>query len=173
MISNGTGRKNESRTIRSDFEFSGIIYPKTVEKKKYSWNNKDLTEIYASEIAGTANADSVQKAVSKMAGPRLVLDPPNQKIALGSFVRDGHFVFILTNTNDAAYSGKFSFEFPKSMSLNEEKVRFGGSEKKFEFQGGTWTIWDPVTGKQKTLPGRTAAQTMTLDKFETLLITVE
>lgn len=173
LIANGAGKKNESRTIRSDFEFSGIIYPETVEKKNYSWNNKNLAEIYAKDIAGTTNADSVQKAVSKQAGPRLVLDPPNQKIALGAFVRDGQFVFTLTNTNDAQYTGKVSFNAPKSMSINDGKIRFSGEGKKFEFKGGAWTIWNPVTAEQKTLPGRTDTQSMTLDKYETLIITID
>lgn len=147
LIDNGAGKKTGSRTVRSDFDFSGIIYPEVVEKKNYNWNNKNLIEVYSSrDIKGKTDADSVKLAVSSMAGPRLVLDPPSQKVALGSFVRDGKFVFVLACADEKGYKGNVSFDCPKSMNFDGKKIRFNGAGSEYKIPSGDWTVLHPENG---------------------------
>lgn len=133
LIDNGAGKSNNSRTVRKDTEFTAVIYPIGVKKKEYQWNQTGIKEFWAMDFA--EEPEETQKIIEQAAacaGPRLKMEPQTSLMALGAFVRDGKFIFSLTNADKNDYSGCGLFTSSRKTEIPLE---------------GEWKLLDPHSGE--------------------------
>lgn len=177
IIANTAGEKGNWRTKAVCAQFSGIIYPAGVEKKNCSWRSGKLPELYAGLGDPLEQRDKMAEAVKSFAGPRLVFSGTGREsLGFGSFVRDGHLIFLVTNGSEKEYNGSAQFARPNSMSLNDsgQSVTFdgkgNGKSKLDAMSAGTWTLLDPATGETKNCPMTDGKIDLKLGSYETILL---
>ena len=79
--------------------------------------------------------EETQKIIEQAAacaGPRLKMEPQTSLMALGAFVRDGKFIFSLTNADKNDYSGCGLFTSSRKTEIPLE---------------GEWKLLDPHSGE--------------------------
>ncbi len=163
LIANGAGQKLDgSRTVRSDFEFSAIVYPVGVEKKNYDWNNKNLKEVYASDLQNWREPETIKAALADNAGSRLVLDPPTQNVSLGSFVRDGKFAFVLTCVDENGWEGTATFATSNAFSGVGSDVNVS--------KNGVWQVLNPDSGEIVEIESKDGEASLKLEKNQTRIV---
>ncbi len=170
LIANGAGAEKTGRTVRSDLEFSEILYPAGVEKKNYAWNNRLLKEIYVENVPGRTTLEFVQTYAQEDAGPRLKLDPPNPNVALGSFIRDGKFVFVLACASENGYEGNVTFRASASMGLGGKVPLFDGKGGMYWPDSRPWTLLHPESGAIETIDSDDGTLHVKLNEYQTILL---
>ena len=155
MIANGAGKENTSRTKRSDFDITAVIYPRYVERKNYAWNNKNVKEIYLDQTLNWHLPETWLELLKDAAGPRLELPPSSRDFVAGTFERDGKLIFCLVNARKVNYEGT---------------ARVVSAVEKYSMKEGTWQVLDPETGKITPVETRDGALPLRVEAGKTVIL---
>lgn len=159
------------RTVRSVADYSGILYPAGIERAAEKKSAADLPEIFASDLPEEDRARKAAEAAAPLAGPRLVFDPPESRLGLGAFVRDGRLVFLVVNASKKEYRGTARVILPKGASFDGRRFRFDGkSNGKPIPTDGVWSVLNPIDGAAAVISAENSAFPLQLGTGESLLL---
>ena len=173
LAENEAGSKNpHSRTVRKLSDFSGLILSANAPEDVSAGT---LPRFCADGNEAAFAPETIAETLASAAGPRLLLDPPTQEIALGAFVRDNALIFTLVHTGSEPWSGTARLALPSQCAFSDGRFHFG-QEGTIPFgPDSTLTRLNPATGEiaQPEKLDSTAAMTVTIEPNETAIFIVE
>jgi len=104
---------NSNGTIQiGNIQYSSLVFPKgitlpaSIGSSLEQAKNKGLKIVYASDYTETPSPE--QLALLVASDEKLI--PAGESIAFGKFMRDGLEIYMMTNTGDQNYTGKFNVQ---------------------------------------------------------------
>lgn len=171
LAANGEAPGTGGRTVRTAADYSGILYPTGIERGAKSATAAGLPEMFAKDFPEENRAQKAAEAAASLAGPRLVFDPPANRLGLGAFVRDGRLVFLVVNASKEAYDGTARVNLPKGASFDGERFRFDGQADAPTIPvDGVWSALNPTDGGAAAISSDGGALPLRLEAGESLLL---
>ncbi len=156
-------------------EFNGIIFPQranppqeVISRLHQAWGteeNEGQKRIhFATEVDLFNTPEDVTIRTAGIAGPRLSMEPANEWIAEGTFMRDGRMIFLIANVDGNPYSGTATLRSPNV-----------GKWENLSFPTDGWNALNPQTGEIRPLSlergeDNTLRLPLSLGERETILL---